>query len=173
MDPLERPDTEGRRAVRWVIQALLVAVLQLILLRGVSGGLVALFLVPPLLALAACQSPAGTIRRRLGTAFLVLVGIGVAVSRLPALLPGLGGVDRGLPRVQDRLLTWYSVVYIVFLIGVVPAVLFTRSLAARRRGEAAPFSRPTCYLGIAAMCILWPAVVPVLGGLLGLWPLPK
>jgi hypothetical protein len=67
------------------------------------------------------------------------------------------------------MLTWYSAVYIVWLVAVLPFNSFCGSLRAHWRGQPARFSRPTCYLGLftaSLLCIVLPRIFVGLG----LWP---
>src|SRR5262245_28193215 len=69
---------------------------------------------------------------------LAVIGVGAFVSPIPA-LPNLGGVARQLDPERDRILAWYIVVYLEFLMGVLPAFLFIRALRKHRAGEPAGF----------------------------------
>jgi hypothetical protein len=107
--------------------------------------------------------------RRVAWAFLAAVAFGAIVAHEQRLFPALGGVDRRLGIVQDRVLTWYVGVYAFWACVVLPSHLFMGSLRNHRRGTPAAFSRFTFYLGLGAvilMCIGLPSVL----GLLGFWP---
>jgi hypothetical protein len=78
-------------------------------------------------------------------------------------------MGQGVDPITDRTLSWYGIVYIVFLTGICPAVVFPRNLAAHRRGEPARFSRFTCWLGLFTASLMWIGMPGVLV-LMGLWP---
>ena len=168
---LNRPPNAFQRRLAWAgVKALIMAALNLALLRGVDRGFLILFGLPPCFAAAHTGFSATRGERRVAWAFLVAIGVGAFVSQLPALLPKLGGVDRRLAPEHDRMLTWYAAVYLVFLTGVLPAFLFIRALRKHRVGEPAGFSRFTCYLGLFTVGLMWLGMPGVLA-LLGFWPL--
>lgn len=160
-----------QRQFAWAgVKALVVAALSLALLRGVDPGFLILFGLPPCFAAVYTGFSATRGERSVAWAFLGLIGIGACVAQFPALLPNMGGVDRRLDPENDRMLTWYAAVYLVFFTGVLPTFLFIRALRKHRAGEPAPFSRFTCYLGLFTAGLLWLGMPGVLA-LLGFWPL--
>jgi len=163
----------ARHTIYEGVVALLVAVVHLILLRGVSVGLLLLFVVPPLAAFLLLHRTTAKGARRLALAFLLLVALGALVAPFPAILPKLGGVDQRLPPESDRLLTWYAVVYLLFFVGILPTYFLMANLRRHWRGEPAAVSRFTCYLGLLPLALLWPVLPVLLGALLGLWPFPR
>jgi hypothetical protein len=172
----ERDNAVGglaRHAVYEGAAALLVAVVHLVLLRGVSVGLLQLFVAPPLAAFLLLQRSTAKGVRRLALAFLLLVALGAVVAPFPAFLPRLGGVDQRLPVESDRLLTWYVAVYLLFFMGILPTCFFVTNLRRHWRGEPATVSRFTCYLGLLPLAMLWPMLPVLLGALLGLWPMHR
>ncbi len=155
------------------VVALLVAVFHLILLQGVSVGILLLFVTPPLAALLLLHRATAKGVRRLAVAFLLLVSVGAVVVPFPAILPKLGCVDQRLPAESNRLLTWYSVIYLLFFLGVCPTCCLVGNLRRHRREEPAAVSRLTCYLGLMPLVLLWSVLPVFLGALLGFWPLPR
>ncbi|MGE3809848.1 MAG: hypothetical protein AB7K24_34720 [Gemmataceae bacterium] len=166
-------DQLARHLVVEGLLALLLAVAQLVLLRGLDAGALVLFGLPPLLALAAVIHARGKMARILGALFLALITVGAILSRIPAALPNMGGVDRRLPAEVDRLLTWYACVYLIFLTMIVPACIFGGSLLQRRRGEVPQFSTFTCVLGLLMTGLFVLTLPGLIGALLGLWPWPN
>ncbi len=154
------------------VMALLVAVVHLVQLRGVSAGMLLLFVAPPLAALLLLHHATAKGARRLAVAFLLLVSVGAVVAPFPAILPKLGGMDPRLPAESNRLLTWYAVVYLLFFLGIGPTWFLVGNLRRHRRGEPVAISRLTCYLGLLTLVLVWSVLPVFLGALLGLWPLP-
>ena len=149
--------------------ALLIAIAALIVLRGFDPRIILLFGFPPTFAALHTSAKFSRATRWVAWAFLGMVGLGSFVAHFPAMFPKLGGVAPQLALWQDRMLTWYVGMYIVWLFGVLPIHLFCGSLRAHRKGRLAPFSRPTCYLGLATTALLWIGF-PGVFGLLGFWP---
>jgi hypothetical protein len=149
--------------------ALIIAVLSLVFLRGLGIGIILLFGLPPLMAAVSTGRKVSKSSRGVAWTFLAALGIGAFIAHIPRLFPRLGGFDPRLAPWQDRMLTWYSGVYFVWLCLILPIHLFLGSLKAHRRGETAPFSRLTCYLGLIAAGLLWVGLPGVLA-LLGFWP---
>ena len=147
----------------------LVPVAALIILRGLDPRIILLFGLPPTFAALYTSVRFSQATRSIAWAFLGMIGLGSIVAHVPSLFPKLGGVARQLASWQDRTLTWYAGVYLVWFFGVLPLYLFGGSLRAHWEGRLAPFSRPTCYLGLAATALLWMGFPGVLG-LLGFWP---
>jgi hypothetical protein len=152
------------------VVAIIIAVVALILLRGLNLGTILLFGFPP--AFAALHIGAGFSwpTRLVAWAFLGMIGLGDIVAHVPRLFPRLGGVEPQLALWQDRMLTWYAGVYLIWFFGTLPMHLFGGSLLAHRKGLPAPFSRPTCYLALATMALLWIGFPRALA-MLGFWPL--
>jgi hypothetical protein len=151
------------------LAALVFAVLQLLWLRGLDIRFILLFGLPPFVAVVALQRGKTAAARRLAAAFLISIGVGVIVAHAPALFPRLQTGFPGLPQVQDRLLSWYTGVYLSF-VTVSPLVIFARDLWVRRRREPVKFSRFTCILGLFTVGLFLLGLPNVLG-LLGFWPI--
>jgi hypothetical protein len=153
------------------VLALAVAVAFLVMLRGLKPGIILLFGVPPIVAAIITGAERASPRTRLvAWIFLAAVGVGSGIAHFPQVFPKLGGVDPQLPRWQDRMLTWYTAVYLFWFQSVIPMHALTASLQAHQRGETPPLSRPTCYLGLFTSGLLtigFPAVLT----LLGFWPI--
>jgi len=161
----------ARHAIVEAIAALLVAVVHLFFLRGVSLGAILLFLVPMGIAFVYWQKSPRPPTRHAALSFFVLIAIGAAIAPFPAFLPNLGGIDRGLPAVSDRLLGWYAGIYLIFAAVVVPINAFIGNLLDQRRGRPTTISPPTCYLGLMAVVLLVPSLPWMLGKFFGFWPL--
>jgi hypothetical protein len=154
------------------VLSLLIATGRLILIQGLSVAVLFLFVAPPLVALLLIHRSQRLGPRLLAHTFLLLLVIGVVVAQFPAVLPKLGGFNRALPIEADRLLSWYSAVYTLFLMGIGPTAYFVSNYLAHRRGEPAELSRLTCVLGLFTMTLVCLVLPRLLGALLGLWPLP-
>jgi hypothetical protein len=129
-----------------------------------------LFGFPPIFA-ALHTAPRWTkATQRVAWGFLVAIGVGIFVARMPHFFPKLARFDQRLPLWQDRLLMWYAGVYLVWVIGVLPAHLFLGNLRVHRRGEPAQFSKFTCYLGLLAASLMCLGM-PGLFAFLGFWPI--
>jgi hypothetical protein len=168
-NPFDFEAAAGWQYLRYGLLALAMAVVSLAQLRGISAGLVLLFGLPIVFAALHTNASCSAATRRVAWAFLAAVAFGAIVAHEQRLFPALGGVDRRLGIVQDRVLTWYVGVYAFWACVVLPSHLFMGSLRNHRRGTPAAFSRFTFYLGLGAvilMCIGLPSVL----GLLGFWP---
>ncbi len=148
----------------------LVAVIQLLLIRGLDWRVLWVFAVPPLIAIGHRAFSERTSNRVLATVFLTLVGFGVALGPVRTLFPDLSGVDPELPPTSNRILTWYAIVYMLYVCPVLPLVLFIRALIDHRRKLKAEFSKFTCILGLIATLIVGPGLFTVCSDVLGLLP---
>jgi len=178
MNESDNTPTPDRQHLAWhvVIEgliALLLAVIQLVLLRGLNPAVLVLFGFPPLMAFAAVRHSPHKATRAIGASFLALIALGAVIAHIPAVLPKMGGFDRRLPANVDRLLTWYSCVYLLFLTAVVPTHLFIGSLLQRQSDGQLRFAKFTCVLGLLTVGAVWLVMPVVLGAMLGLWPWPK
>jgi hypothetical protein len=149
--------------------ALAVAVGYLVLLRGLEPGIILLFGLPPTFAALFTSARYSPATRRIAWSFLGAVGLGALVAPLPTFFPNLRGFAGQLGPWQDRMLTWYVAVYLIWLAGVLPVYAFVGNLRAHWKGQPARLSRPTCYLGLLAAALLWVGMTRVLVGL-GFWP---
>ncbi len=170
LDPNPTSNAVQRHLAWSGISAHVVAALSLLLLRGLDWRTFILFGVPPCFAAARTGLAATRGERRVAWAFLAAIGVGAIVSKFPQLLPNLKGFDPQLDPEHDRMLTWYTAVYLVFALGVLPAFLFLRALRKHRAGEPAEFSRFTCYMGLftaGLLCLGFPGLLMFFG----FWPL--
>ncbi len=152
------------------LKALAVAAVMLFLLKGLDPGAIALFGIPPLLAMSLTRPNRAPNVRCIAWSFLVAIGVGSVVASFPEVFPKLGGVAPELGPQYDRLLTWYGTVYLFWILGVIPFTAFRESLRASREGSPAVLSRTTCRLGLFAIGLLCFGL-PGLLNLLGFWPL--
>lgn len=152
------------------IVALGIAVVFLVLLRGLDPRIFLLFGLPPLFAALHTAPQFSPRTRGVAWTFLGALGLGSVIAFESQVFPNLGGVDARLERWQDRMLAWYIAIYINWLAGVLPIHVFVGSLKAKRRGEPTEFSRFTCYLGLSTVPLLWPGLLWVLIRFLGFWP---
>jgi hypothetical protein len=152
------------------LKALAVAVVLLLLLRGLDIRILLLYGLPPLFAVFFTDDGHSWGTRKAAWWFLAAIGVGSALAHWPQVFPRLGGAADDLSPFHDRLLTWYAGVYLVSLLGVLPFWVFIRNLLMHARGEPAFFSRFTCYLGLITSALCWFGLPQVLW-LLGFWPL--
>jgi hypothetical protein len=145
----------------WTACCLFAVVSQLAVIRGFDIRQVLLFGVPVLLALAVASQEATTRGRLLARLFLVLIGLGLVIAKIPWVFPKLGGMDQNLPPESDRALTWYCAVYLLYFSFVLPIHLFSASLRQLKQGKPAQFSAFTCYLGLFASAVVGPGMVCV------------
>jgi hypothetical protein len=136
-DRTERPSNWSRRAELahriWLGGGFLYAVGHLFLLRGPDARITVLFLLPPLAACGTLAAPnASRAARAIASLLLLCVGFAVLIGTQPALLPGVRGF-RGLPLIQDRILTLYAAVYCFFLVLVIPPCVMVAGI--RRETE--------------------------------------
>jgi hypothetical protein len=154
------------------VLAVLVAAGHLVLLRGAQPGTILLFGLPLLIAVQHLRSTATVGERIAAGSFLALIAIGAVVARDPGAFPNLGGIAKnGLAPRHDRMLAWYTGVYLIFLFTVVPWFVFGRALRQQSRGESARFSRATCYLGVGTSFLMALSLPQILGTFLGFWPI--
>src|SRR6266851_3955007 len=96
------------------IIVLMVAVAFLVLLRGLNVGIILLFVLPPLFAMLHTRPTFSAATRWVAWAFLGAVGLGSLIAPFPQLFPKLGGVAQQLAPWQDRMLAWYTAVYLLW-----------------------------------------------------------
>jgi hypothetical protein len=142
----------------WMIAAFVAAAGNLFLLRHLDPRILLLFLLPPGIALLITGSRGRSPTARvLATAFLVCLAAGIVLSHFPTALPGMRSYPE-LPVTEDRLLTWYTLVYTFFIMVIVPPVGLASQLLRRRRGVPNSFSPITSWAGLA----LWLLGAPFL-----------
>ena len=139
----------------WLVAALIYAAGHLIILRNGDPGAVGLFLVPPFVAFGVLSSPTSSRPMRFAAQlFLGLVAAAIILAEQPLFLQNMRPNFPGVPREQDRVLTFYLGAYSLFVIGFLPGYVFIVSLYRHSRGEVAALSKPTCYLGLATWLLL-------------------
>lgn len=121
------------------------------------GALLFNYIVPLTLAWVTIKSRTATpMDRSLAYLFLILIGLGIIIAPFPALFPNMMIVKRQLPAVQNRIVAWYLMVFLLYLMVILPPYLFAKSLARHGRGESAMFSGPTCVLGFVTWLLACP-----------------
>lgn len=150
-DRTSRPASWFRRAEQahriWLAAGFLYAVGHLFLLRGPDARITVMFLLPPLAACGTLAAPAASrAARAISSLFLLCVGVAVLIGTQPAMLPGVRGF-RGLPLIQDRILTLYAVVYCFFLVLVIPPCVM---IGGTRRPTERRTSKAVYWLALAA-----------------------
>lgn len=139
----------------WLVASLVYAAGHLIILRNGDARVVLLFLVPPILAFGILSSPKSSRPMRFAAQlFLGLVAVAIILSEQPLILQNMRPLFPGVPRAQDRVLTFYSGAYLLFIMGFLPGYVFIVSLYRHSRGEVASLTKPTCYLGLATWLLL-------------------
>lgn len=139
----------------WLALAFLFAVANLFLLRNADPRVVLLFLVPPTLAFLILSSPnPGRASRFACRLFLGMVTTAIVLGEFRALIPNLRPLFPGVPQQQDRILTFYVGVYLVFYLVLLPPYVFVISLRRHGRAEAVTLSRSTCILGLMTWALL-------------------
>ena len=139
----------------WLVAALAYAVGHLLILRNGDPRVVVLFLVPPILAFGTLSSPKSSRPMRFAARlFLGLVAVAIILSEQRLFLQNMRPHFPGVPREQDRVLTFYLGAYSLFVMGFLPGYVFIVSLYRHSRGEVAALSKPTCYLGLATWLLL-------------------
>jgi hypothetical protein len=90
-------------------------------------------------------------------AFLILVDLGVIIAPQHQFLPRLG-MFLGVPRTENRILTWYVLVYALLQFVLAPPVFFTKSLRTSWRGGKPALAPWICYFGF----VVWGIIVTIL-----------
>jgi hypothetical protein len=157
----------------WTIAAFLAAVLSLFYLRTFDLRVLFFCLFPPLVAFIHKDFSDRKSTRVFSALFLTMIGAGVALAPAKDIFPELGGVAKGLTPEHDRILAWYTVVYLLCVFGGLPAFLFGRGLMDRFRRGSAQFSLFTCILGLVACAVVAPLMFWLCCEHLGLCPLLK
>jgi hypothetical protein len=93
-------------------------------------------------------------------AFLVLVDLGVLLAPAHLICPWLNMFPE-IPRTQNRIISWYILVYATLQFGVLPPVVFVRSLRTASRGETPALATWICLFGFAVWGLLMSIVVGV------------
>lgn len=139
----------------WLIAALIYAVAHLAMLRNGDLRPVLLFLVPPLMAFGLLSAPKATPPARFAAKlFLGLVTVAIILAEQPFILQNMKPHFPGVPKAQDRILTFYTGAYLLFIMGFLPAFACGVSLYRHSRGEPAALAKPICYLGLVTWFLL-------------------
>ena len=149
----------------------LVPIAHLLSIRGLDRGILFVFIFP---ALVATWNLNGSSNRRAILAsysFLLLMTIGVVISKYPQLFPNLGGVDPSLPPHHDRALSWYATFFVIYIFNVVPIVWSTDNFRRHKICEPTELRRFTCWLMLCSQIVFLPAMVGLLYTEMGLWPM--
>lgn len=152
----------------WSAAAFLIAVVRLLLIRGVGINTLTLFLFPPFMAFAFQYSERRS-TRIVAALFLTLVDFGVAIGPIPWVFPNLHPIDGRLSPADNRTLGWYVLAYLIYIFAVLPPFLFGRGLLSRQR-KPGDFSTFTNVLGLVAWVLIGPLMVWFCVTELGLWP---
>jgi hypothetical protein len=151
----------------WTVATFLVAIVTLFVLRGMDLTILFFFLFPPFLAFFYRSWSNRKSTRMLCMIFLTLLSAGITLAPIHQLFPNLGGVDSRLSPNHNRILSWYAVTYLLYMI-VLPTIFFLRALLDYYRGLIPQFSQFTCILGLLACLLLTPGIFWVCFELLGL-----
>jgi hypothetical protein len=125
---------------------------------GHAGAYLCLFLIlfPFGMALAISYRM-GDATSRWIIAFLILVDLGVIIAPEPQLLPWLNMFPQ-LPITQNRMLTWYFLVYCMLQFVALPPIVFSRSLRTAWGGGKPALAPWICLFGFA----VWGLIVTIL-----------
>jgi hypothetical protein len=145
---------------QWSLAVFAGAIVQLLLVGGAKSfffGFVVLFPFTSALAVAHWTRNAPS---RWIIAFLVLVDLGVVLAPAHQICPWLN-VFPEIPHTQNRILSWYILVYATLQFGVAPPVVFVRSLRTAWRGQTPALATWICLFGFAVWGLLMAIVVGV------------
>jgi len=181
---MNQPASDGTAiAVRWAIRIptlLLDFFFLLFFLMAVGHaflhtrefGPIFVCLFPPAVCYLYVHSPITRTSTKLVTAlFLAMISLGdVMAYALPQFgkdpLPGTS------PH-ESAVLSWYIGSYLLFVVVILPPVLFVRPLIARYQKRIAEFSIITCFLGLLLWIIMAPFVISIMIRFLIEGPLPN
>ncbi len=149
----------------------LIPIAHLIAVRGLSRGILFMFVLPALFATALIQKTENASAIIASYVFLFLITIGVVLGKLPNVFPNLGGRFSDLPPQHDRSLSWYLLCYLAFGFSVAPVIWFADNLRRHRQGKTTELAKFTCWLGLAAELIFTPMVAILAVTEMGLWPI--
>jgi hypothetical protein len=140
----------------WLIIAFIFAVGNLFLLQNADKSILILFLLPPLYAILVLGSPTSAFSKRaLASLFLFCISVGIIIGPFHDILPNINKFPK-LPLTQNRILSFYLDIYLLFLFAIIPPCMFVGSLLRHKQGQPAKFSKFTCYFGLFAWILLVP-----------------
>lgn len=93
-------------------------------------------------------------------AFLVLVDLGVILAPAHQICPWLNMFPE-IPLTQNRIISWYILVYAALQFGLLPPVVFVRSLRTAWRGQTPALAIWICLFGFAVWGLLMSIVAAV------------
>jgi len=155
---------EGYRV--WSLGLFVAALIPLLRIGDVKSlffGFIALFPFGMALWIAFRTRPATS---RWIVAFIVLVDLGVIVAPFHGVLPWLNMFPE-IPRTENRILSWYCLVYTTLQFGVAPPVVLGRCLHTAWRGGRTALAPWICVFGLAVWLLL---VSVAMLGVITSWP---
>ncbi len=150
---------------------MVVPVATLVSLVGVDLRILLLWVIPPVMAAIYAQFSNKHSERIAAWTFLALLGLGSLLAHVPSIFPKLGGFAKGygISLWQDRMLCWYTSLYVIFLFYFLPPWLCIGALLDHRAGRPAICSRFTCWLALTWSTLMLIGLPMIIEGL-GLWP---
>ena len=140
----------------WSLGLFAVAILHLILVGQFKNYFAAFLVILPFSTALIMSYQFGERTSGWIVTFLILVDLGVIIAPEQQILPKLNMFPQ-IPRTQNRILSWYILVYISLQFVALPPVAFFRSLRTAWRGNQPTLSPWICLLGFA----VWILVVTI------------
>lgn len=153
----------------WTVAVFLAAVVRVFLLKGLDLRVFVLFLLPPFFAYIHALKSERRSTQIVAAAFLTAIDFGIALAPVTWLFPKLDLMGN-LSSHDNRLLSWYLVVYLLYVFEVLPLFLFIRTIRDHWLKRKAMLSKFTCILGLVAWLIIGPVMIAVMGPKVGLYP---
>jgi hypothetical protein len=152
-------------ALNWVVKAYRgwslgvfgFAVLHLLAMDHIKSIVFLFYLILPFGGALAISYRQGAETSRWIVIFLILVDLGVIIAPDHWILPALN-MFPDLPRTQNRILTWYFLVYVSLQFVVAPPVFFFQSLRIAWSGVRPPLASWICLFGLA----VWGLIVAII-----------
>ncbi len=167
--PASKPLKLDKLLDYWLLGMFLLAVAQLLFVRGLDQGTLIVFLLPPSMAMVARAASPRRSTRVFAALFLTAVDLGEVVALFPSWSLRFQHDSRLSPH-ANAVLGWYLLMYLLFVFCLFPPFLFGRGLVDKHRGCKDGFSRFTCILGLIAWLIMAPTMFWVVGKNIGFWP---
>ncbi len=153
--------------------AFVVAVLTVFALRGIRDPRDFGVFLPIIVAWGITRNDkASPISKSLAWGYLLALGVGAIVSRIPRLFPNLS-VDRQFDPHLDRMLAWCFSMVVIWLCGLLPFNVFRGNIPLIQHGEPVEMSMFTRRLGMFTFVLLWVLFLPIAAKKLGFWPVFK